>query len=162
MKKTCSIVWDGLRSGPKYAGRDPALRGMTREFLASRGQMRDPVEFGEEMRDFAEERGYDVEDNVYLDGRVYESAFDDSEADFVEALKAGPVEFSYTKKDGSVHRAVGTLNPELIGHGATEKKVEDGKKKRFVPPTIQVYFDFGAQGFRSFVKDNFIEYKASV
>ena len=66
-KKVCSIVWDGLKEGPKFKGKDPELKKMTEEFLSKNSSMKDPEEFGQAMRDFAEDRGYEVEDNVYLD-----------------------------------------------------------------------------------------------
>lgn len=113
------------------------------------------------MRDFAEERGYEVEDNVYLDTQLRESMSSAEEKKFLEALKAGKVEFSYKKVDGSTREAVGTLKPELMKKAqATDKKIADGKKKHFVPPTILIYWDLEADGFRSFRKANFIEYKA--
>lgn len=158
-KKTCSIVWNGLKDGPAYEGRSPELEKMTGEFLASHGSMRDPEKFGQAMRDFAEDRGYEVEDNVYLDGRLNESLSEADEKALVKALKAGEVRFSYKKVDGSTRKAVGTLKPGLIGHGATEKKIEDGKKKRFVPPTVLVYWDVEADAFRSFKKENFIGFE---
>ena len=37
------------------------------------------------------------------------------------ALKSGVVNFKYTKKDGSVREAKGTLNPEIIGEKYTGK-----------------------------------------
>ena len=112
------------------------------------------------MRDFAEERGYEVEDNVYLDTQLCESMSSAEEKKFLEALKAGKVEFSYKKVDGSTREAVGTLKPELMdGAKATDKKVEAGKKKHFVPPTILIYWDLEADGFRSFRKENFIKFK---
>lgn len=158
-KKACSIVWNGLKDGPAYEGKSPELKKMTKEFLASHGQMKDPEEFGQAMRDFAEDKGYEVEDNVYLDGRLNESLSEADEKAFVKALKAGKVKFSYKKVDGSTRKAVGTLKPELIKHGATEKKIEDGKKKRFVPPTVLVYWDVEADAFRSFKMENFIEFE---
>lgn len=43
---------------------------------------------------------------------------------------------------------------------ASGKDVEAvGKKKHFVPPTVFVYWDLDAGGFRSFRKDNFIKFK---
>ena len=159
-KKVCSIVWDGLKEGPRYKGKDPELEKMTKEFLSKHGSMKDAEEFGQAMRDFAEERGYEVEDNVYLDTQLHESMSEAVEKKFLEALKAGKVKFSYKKVDGSTREAVGTLKPELMdGAKATEKKVEDGKKKRFVPPTILIYWDLEAKGFRSFRKENFIKYE---
>lgn len=113
------------------------------------------------MRDFAEERGYEVEDNVYLDTQLHESMSEAVEKKFLEALKAGKVEFSYKKVDGSTREAVGTLKPELMKKAeATDKKIADGKKKHFVPPTILIYWDLEAEGFRSFRKANFIKFKA--
>lgn len=160
-KKVCSIVWDGLKEGPKYSGKDPELKKMTEEFLSKHSSMQDPEKFGEEMRAFAEERGYEVEDNVYLDSRMNESMSEAVEKKFLEALKAGKVKFSYKKVDGSTREAVGTLKTELMdGAKATDKKVEDGKKKHFVPPTILIYWDLEAKGFRSFRKENFIKYEA--
>lgn len=114
------------------------------------------------MRDFAEDRGYEVEDNVYLDSsHLNESMTEAVEKEFLKALKAGKVKFEYKKVDGSTRKAEGTLKPELMdGAKATDKKVEDGKKKRFVPPTVIVYWDLEAAGFRSFRKENFIKYEA--
>lgn len=113
------------------------------------------------MRDFAEERGYGVEDNVYLDTQLRESMSEAVEKKFLEALKAGKVEFSYKKVDGSTREAVGTLKPELMKKAeATDKKIADGKKKHFVPPTVLIYWDLEAAGFRSFRKANFIKFKA--
>ena len=160
-KKVCSIVWDGLKEGPRYKGKDPELEKMTKEFLSKHGSMKDAEEFGQAMRDFAEERGYEVEDNVYLDTQLHESMSEAVEKKFLEALKAGKVKFSYKKVDGSTREAVGTLKADLMdGAKATDKKVEDGKKKHFVPPTIIVYWDLEAAGFRSFRKENFIKYEA--
>lgn len=46
-KKVCSIVWDGLREGPKYKGKDAEeLKKMTTEFLSKHSSMEDPEEFG--------------------------------------------------------------------------------------------------------------------
>ena len=76
-------------------------------------------------------------------------------------LPSGEVNFSYKKVDGSTREAVGTLKPELMdGANATDKKIEAGKKKHFVPPTVLVYWDLEAKGFRSFRKENFIKYEA--
>lgn len=162
MTKKCSIVWDGLKSGPRFSGRDPELKKMTAEFLKSHKSMPDAIKFGEEMRDFAEKRGYEVEDNVYLDECDLDEAMTEAvEKEFRKAMRAGKVKFSYKKVDGSTREALGTLKPELMaGVNATDKKVEDGKKKRFVPPSIVVYWDLKSGGFRSFRKDNFIDFEA--
>jgi hypothetical protein len=170
-KKLCSIVWDGLKDGPRYKGKDvEELKTMTKEFLSKHGSMKDPEEFGQAMREFAEEKGYEVEDNVYLDTQLHESMTEAVEKKFIEALEAGKVKFSYYKvgKDpitGSRKKrdALGTRKPELMdidGGKATSKKLKDGEKKHFVPPTVIVYWDLDVKGFRSFRKENFIKYEA--
>lgn len=114
------------------------------------------------MRDFAEDRDYEVEDNVYLDARLFESMSETEEKEFREAMKEGPVEFEYRKVDGTVRKAKGTLKEDLMDlpPQASGKDVEAvGKKKHFVPPTVFVYWDLDAGGFRSFRKDNFIKFK---
>ena len=46
-KKVCSIVWDGLKEGPKYKGKDlEELKKMTEVFLNKHSSMKDPEEFG--------------------------------------------------------------------------------------------------------------------
>lgn len=47
-KKVCSIVWDGLKDGPRYNGKknQAELDKMTAEFLEKHGSMEDPEEFG--------------------------------------------------------------------------------------------------------------------
>lgn len=113
------------------------------------------------MRDFAEDRGYEVEDNVYLDTQLHESMAEAVEKEFLEALHHGEVEFKFKKKDGSTREARGTLKADLmdVEPKATDKKVEDGKKKRFVPPTVIVYWDLDSKAFRSFRKENFISWE---
>lgn len=113
------------------------------------------------MRDFAEDRGYEVEDNVYLDTQLHESMAEAVEKEFLEALHNGEVEFKFKKKDGSTREARGTLKADLmdVEPKATDKKVEDGKKKRFVPPTVIVYWDLDSKAFRSFRKENFISWE---
>lgn len=59
------------------------------------------------------------------------------------AMQAGPVNFSYTKEDGTTRPAVGTLNAELFQY---ESK---GTSKQASPAVIK-YFDLEAGGFRSF------------
>lgn len=79
---------------------------------------------------------------------------------FRAALKTGPVRFRYKKTDGSIRRAVGTLDPKLVNHGekVTIKRLEDGSRKHHVPRSVFVYWDLRADGFRSFKRDNFIGY----
>lgn len=124
------------------------------------------------MKSFAEQNGYKVVSSVYDEWEsqaVNEAMTAAQEEEFLAALRKGEVEFSYKKVDGSTRHAVGTLNPELMKiSGFTEKKLEDGKKKRLVPPTIIVYWDLepppkdGKErkpGFCSFRKENFISFK---
>lgn len=67
-------------------------------------------------------------------------------------LKAGVVEFSYKKKDGSVRKAKGTLKDELLPE--TDK---DDKRKKNLSKECFYYYDLKRDDFRCFLKDNFIE-----
>lgn len=67
-------------------------------------------------------------------------------------LKAGVVEFSYKKKDGSVRKAKGTLKDELLPE--TDK---DDERKKNLSKECFYYYDLKRDDFRCFLKDNFIE-----
>lgn len=67
-------------------------------------------------------------------------------------LKAGVVEFSYKKKDGSVRKAKGTLKDELLPE--TDK---DDERKKNLSKDCFYYYDLKRDDFRCFLKDNFIE-----
>ena len=69
-------------------------------------------------------------------------------------LKAGVVEFSYKKKDGSVRKAKGTLKDELLPE--TDK---DDERKKNLSKDCFYYYDLTRDDFRCFLKDNFIEIK---
>lgn len=69
-------------------------------------------------------------------------------------LKAGVVEFSYKKKDGSVRKAKGTLKDELLPE--TDK---DDERKNNLSKDCFYYYDLKRDDFRCFLKDNFIEIK---
>jgi hypothetical protein len=69
-------------------------------------------------------------------------------------LKAGVVEFSYKKKDGSVRKAKGTLKDELLPE--TDK---DDERKKNLSKDCFYYYDLKCDDFRCFLKDNFIEIK---
>ena len=69
-------------------------------------------------------------------------------------LKAGVVEFSYKKKDGSVRKAKGTLKDELLPE--TDK---DDERKKNLSKDCFYYYDLKRDDFRCFLKDNFIEIK---
>ena len=69
-------------------------------------------------------------------------------------LKAGVVEFSYKKKDGSVRKAKGTLKDELLPE--TDK---DDERKKNLSKDCFYYYDLKRDDFRCFLKDNFMEIK---
>lgn len=64
-----------------------------------------------------------------------------------QSLREGRVEFSYLLKDGSVRKAVGTLNPELFT--SETKGTGNGRYWRW-PITTMCYFDLEKNAFRSF------------
>lgn len=67
-----------------------------------------------------------------------------------EMLHNGIVEFQFTKKDGTIRQAKGTLKSEHIPTTATSGS---GRK---ASPNVQVYWDLEKNAFRSFVKESFI------
>ena len=69
-------------------------------------------------------------------------------------LKNGVVEFSYKKKDGSVRKAKGTLNDELLPE--TDR---DDERKKNLSKECFYYFDLKRDDFRCFIRDNFLEIK---
>ena len=62
-----------------------------------------------------------------------------------QEMKAGKVNFTYTKKDGTLRPATGTTAPTLTGY--TPK---GGAKVRKYNPLYVRYYDVDAQGFRQF------------
>ena len=67
-------------------------------------------------------------------------------------MRKGVVEFSYTKKDGSIRIAKGTLNFEIMGEENTPKSGVE-----YDTETTTRYFDVDSEGWRSFKNDNFLE-----
>ena len=67
-------------------------------------------------------------------------------------MRTGVVEFSYTKKDGSIRVAKGTLNFDIMSEENQPKNVID-----YNSDTTTRYFDINSNGWRSFKNDNFIE-----
>lgn len=63
-------------------------------------------------------------------------------------MKASAVWFTFTKRDGSLRRALGTLSSGII-----DSHIKGGAPAR--PATQIVYFDLEALAFRSFVASNF-------
>ena len=77
-------------------------------------------------------------------------------ADCVEQMHGRIVEFYFIKKDGTKRQAFGTLQPEII------KPLVNSASNREPNPELVTYYDTVAQNFRSFRKENFVEYvKAS-
>ena len=73
--------------------------------------------------------------------------------DFKKALHEGKVKFSYTKKNGDLREAQGTLNLDIMG--------EDNKPKGTgyeISDSNIRYFDLNSGGWRSFITDNLIEW----
>jgi hypothetical protein len=70
------------------------------------------------------------------------------------ALRKGVVHFRYTKLDGTIREAVGTLKsdmlPPMSGGG------------RPTPDCNQLYFDVEKQSYRSFRKDNLLDYQEAI
>ena len=72
----------------------------------------------------------------------------------VSVLKNSDVcRFSYTKVDGTVRQAKGTLNPEKL---PVMEVVTAPKRKMPVDEHSVVYFDTEVNGWRRFKVDNFI------
>ena len=63
------------------------------------------------------------------------------------------VDFSYEKVDGSIRQASGTLMADAIESFIGPSK---GTSNKTPNPDVLVYFDVGAQAFRSFRKDKFL------
>ena len=78
--------------------------------------------------------------------------------DMVKALKEElhkrEVKFKYTKKDGSVRDAVGTLNIDIMG-----KENEPTGSAKSIPENQIRYFDINSQGWRSFLRENLISFE---
>lgn len=69
-------------------------------------------------------------------------------------LKAGVVEFTYKKKDGSLRKAKGTLKKSLL-----PELDNDDENKRKTNDDCFVYYDLKRDDYRCFLKKNFIEIK---
>lgn len=69
-------------------------------------------------------------------------------------LKAGVVEFTYKKKDGSLRKAKGTLKDSLL----PETDKEDERKKNLSKECFY-YFDLDRDDWRAFRRDLFVEVK---
>ena len=74
-------------------------------------------------------------------------------ADFKSLLHSGIVEFKYTKKNGDVRDARGTLSIDVMGK---ENEPKGGGKE--YPENVIRYYDLNSKGWRSFLIENLIEY----
>ncbi len=74
--------------------------------------------------------------------------------EFKKLLHSGIVEFKYTKKNGEVRDARGTLSIDVMGK---ENEPKGGGKE--YPENVVRYYDLNSEGWRSFVFENLIEYK---
>lgn len=72
---------------------------------------------------------------------------------FVKLLRIGHVYFKYTKKDGTVREAKGTLLFESIPFDKHPK----GTQTYETPDNIVKYYDLDKESWRSFDWNNFIE-----
>ena len=82
--------------------------------------------------------------------------------DFRKKLQNGIYDFSYIKTDGTIREARGTLCIDLIPEEYRPKgDMSDGAAHETAPGVFP-YFDFLAQGWRSFRCDNFIGFITQV
>lgn len=68
-------------------------------------------------------------------------------------LSQGIVEFSYTKKDGSIREARGTTNINILREHSAEPK---GTTEYQLNNQVIRYFDLDSEGWRSFCINNLI------
>jgi len=80
---------------------------------------------------------------------------------FKTALHTGPIEFIYTKKDGTTRLAKGTLCESLIPKEPAKLEDADGFAKRAprkLPEGTVFYYDLEKNGFRSFNESQLVEW----
>ena len=75
---------------------------------------------------------------------------------FKEALHNGIVEFKYSKKNGDIREARGTLNIDIMGKDNAPK----GTGYDTNDSNIR-YYDLNSEGWRSFITENLIEWKVN-
>lgn len=114
-----------------------------------------------ELKNRLEAEGLEVVYDEYGEIKPFklDESLSDKELDeFVAALKKGVVDFEFEKVDGTVRKAKGTLSQDLMK--VPEKRVEGAAKKRFMPPTVQVFWDVEKEEFRSCRKASITKWKA--
>ena len=148
----CHVDGAGAKSGDEI---DKLNQKMWAEMSDFNG---DVEAFHKKMTELAEKAGFAVKVDFFTDKKLDESLSADELDEFVKALKAGVVDFEFEKVDGTVRKAKGTLNQDLMK--VPEKKVEGAAKKRFMPPTVQVFWDVEKEEFRSCRKASITKWKA--
>ena len=73
--------------------------------------------------------------------------------EFSKMLREGIVDFQFTKKDGTLRNAKGTLLAEYL---PPQNADSDAKPARKQNENVLVYFDMEKGSFRSFVKSSFV------
>ena len=73
--------------------------------------------------------------------------------DFKNELRNRIVEFKYTKKNGDIRTARGTLNVDVMGNDNTPKGTGYDIKDNNIR-----YYDLNSNGWRSFLIENLIEW----
>lgn len=69
-------------------------------------------------------------------------------------MREGEVKFKYTKKNGEIREALGTLNSDVYG------KENEPIGKGYKAPENQIrYYDLNSNDWRSFLIDNLISYE---
>lgn len=73
--------------------------------------------------------------------------------DFKNALRDRAVEFKYSKKNGDIRIAKGTLNSDIMG----DDNIPKGTGYDIKDNNIR-YYDLNSNGWRSFLSENLIEW----
>lgn len=73
--------------------------------------------------------------------------------DFKNALRDRIVEFKYSKKNGDIRIAKGTLNSDIMG----DDNIPKGTGYDIKDNNIR-YYDLNSNGWRSFLSENLIEW----
>ena len=76
-----------------------------------------------------------------------------SEQEIKDTLTSGICKFTFTKKDGTIREAYGTLNSEVITKNNATPNGRGSKKEGTIP-----YYDVEANAWRSFKTESFIEF----
>lgn len=74
-----------------------------------------------------------------------------------ELLNKGVVKFSYKKKNGEVRNAIGTKNFDYVSENFGDEMLPKGGNT-YTDEVIR-YFDTNSEGWRSFRKENFLDYE---